>query len=191
MSAIAQLLLGETLFVGRLKKRDLCAAFLCFTRGCTWAREDVFFYAAWCLERGHGVAVNEDRARQFYELSANNEFPLAQAWCALHGVRGFEEFEPDILETYQEETLDESTICERLFRPFLLGEAHENGLFGLESDMDAAITCYRVAAARGLVDAEQRLVALHADSSALKLSVANVACVTAPVDAIDISELRL
>ena len=189
-------LLGETLFVGRLQKRDLRAAAIWFERA---AHDDDrgLFYSAWCLERGRGVKANADKARELYVESASNGFALAEAWCSANRVHGFDLDNAAILDIYSEPVVEDD-MCERLFRPFLLGEAHEQGLYGLQVDERAAIACFKIAASRGLVDAEQRLAVLpvarsEEESAAACSSAASaaIALVAAASSALDFSELHL
>ena len=165
--------MAEVLFVGRTQRRDLNAALQGFARAWDGGMHDACFFFAWCLERGHGDDKKEpDAARELYVDGAERGIPLAQAWCALNGVLEYSEFESsEVVAIYSDERASD-TMVQWLFRPFLLGEAHALGLCGLAPDVRAAEACYRVAAQRGLIDAERALLALAGSSSASSESAA-------------------
>ena len=178
MSSDAQLRVGQSLFVGSSEqKRDLGAALLWFNRASRntvpRVRADGLFWAAWCYERGHGVAHNShniSKARELYHCSAEHHFALARAWCLLDN----EPTEAEglaALAIYQDESLDRDSVCHRLCRPLLLGEAYEFGHCGLTPDLQTAITHYRVAAARRLIDGETRLSAALSTPASSSYSV--------------------
>ena len=176
MSAQARLSLGHVFFAGQIQKRDLKAAYLCFSLASSEdGTPDACFYTAWCLDRGHGVNCDLDKARLYYKESAESEFQLALAWCSLNEVHGFRELDDaEVLGIFSNEALDKESLCARMIRPFLLGEAHALGLFGLEQNPRAATACYQIAADRGLVDAEIALRAYRLSASSASATDANV-----------------
>ena len=166
--------LGEVFFIGRIRKRNLSVACKWFRRAGAnkhpRVRADAIFLAAWCLEHGHGElelgqeVSMRDQARSLYRLSAQSGFELARVWCTADHINNHVDVEKQFLKSrlaaLQNEKADASSMCVRLCRPFMLADAHEFGLFGLTPDLDAAMPHYRLAASRGLVDAEQRLCAM-------------------------------
>ena len=134
-------------------------------------RPDAIFLVAWYAER-HAAKPDVSRVRKLYELAAEQEFPLAEAWCKRQRLHAYAHHDP--LTIYENTALDDNSLCEGLCRPFLLGEAHEQGLFGLQRDPSLAAACFHIAAERGLIDAEQRLALMHLNNA----SDATASCLT-------------
>ena len=148
--------------MGRLQKRDLKSALDWFGRARgndhqAVAQSEASFLEAWCFERGHGVEEDLARAAELYAFGASHHLALAEAWCELNGAPELNTSKVAPLAVYMDEAMDGWSDCARLIRPFLLGECHEYGRCGLERDAKAALGYYRVAAARGLIDAERKL----------------------------------
>ena len=176
------MLVGEALFIGSHQKRDLDAAFTWFKRASTnkhpTVQPEAIFLVAWCLERGHGVARDVDKAYDLYRQSAEKGYllafvPLVFAFLA-RGAAIEEQRLQKTLAILKDESHDDYTGS-RLCRPFLLAEAHEFGHLGLTPSLDAAMAGYLLSEARGLIDAEQRLSALRAASDSSSSASCSVA----------------
>ena len=181
MNSDSQAVVGETLFVGQVQKRDLTDALRWLSRAAAnlypRVRADAMFLAAWCLERGHGIeSLDRTTARfeagELLKSSLNHGFPLALVYGTLQVIAEGLELPNKAarfriaLVVLEDSAHDGDSLCQYLLRPFLLAEALEFGHFGLTPDLQAALPYYRLAETRGLVDAEIRLAALRSVSDA-------------------------